>query len=171
LGLIAGLVAGGVWLALKLKTVFAPGLDEDEDDDFADEPLSYPAAGSGTGWPAGARSAENTEVMSERAPAMPAGPPPAAAAAAPPAPAMPPAPPVVASPHLASGGAAPSGQTGRLAADTPAERTGFERPQDLDATLAFPVAGAAQPARPPSPQPSFSLLGTARVPAGDAAPP
>lgn len=149
IGALAGLATGGIWLALKLRSVLAPGYDEDEDEEPLGEPLSYPAAGSGTGWPEGARSSENTETAGE-----------SSAAAAEPAAAAPP--PLVAGPHLANGGATPAGQTGRLSADTPAEtrRTGFERPQDLDATLAFPLAQDAEPAQPVSPDPKQALAGT-----------
>ena len=178
LGVIAGLAVAGVWLALKVKRALAPGYDEDEDDEPLGEPLDYPATGSGTGWPDGARSRENTEVLGERsaataapaASASPPAPPPAPPSAPPPAPPAPP--PVVTSPHLASGGATPAGETGRLAADTaaPAERTGFERPRDLDATLAFPAPHAAEPERPPSPDPKQALAGTVWAESRDVAP-
>src|SRR5579883_634723 len=100
-GAVAGFVVAGLWLAFKLKSVLAPGYD-DEDEEPLGEPLDYPATGSGTGWPDGGRSAANTEIVGEAitvtaGPSAEPAPPPAAVAAAPPAP------PVVASPHLSSG--------------------------------------------------------------------
>lgn len=163
IGAIAGLVAGGVWLALKLKSVLAPGYDDDDEDEPLGEPIAYPATGSGTGWPEGARSTQHTEIVSERIETATA----TAAPAPPPAP-----PPAVASPHLASGGATPAGETGRLTADVPApaERTGFERPQDLDATLAFPAQRAAEPERPAPPDPRQALAGTVWAESRDVGP-
>ncbi len=128
IGALVGLAAGVVWLALRLKSVLAPGLDDDDDDEEPlSEPLSYPATGSGSGWPEGARAPEHTETLNSNN-----------------------------ATSNAAGGATPTGQTGRLAADmpaAPAPPTGFERPQDLDdATLALPETLEASSPLPPDPQ-------------------
>jgi hypothetical protein len=82
IGVGIGLVVGAVWLALRLKSVLAPGFDDDYDEDEPlGEPLTYPASGSGSGWPEGARSSDHTETLSAGASSAAATSPPAPPAA------------------------------------------------------------------------------------------
>ncbi|HLZ71870.1 MAG TPA: hypothetical protein VKV26_18360 [Dehalococcoidia bacterium] len=171
IGVAVGLLAVALWLGLRVKRALAPGIDEDEFDENEPlgEPLSYPAAGSGSGWPNGARSPENTEPAGNSAGAA------TASAAMPRPPSPPPAPPPLPENSHRGAGAAPAGQTGRLAADQPAPPAGptsAGRPQDLsDATLPFPASPPASAAsRPLPPDPKQALAGTVWAESRDVAP-